>query len=76
MELAKLVSAFAKIKDFCKEKPEAFFVIVFQVSLLASAVLSINGNLSLANTFAAYAYFSLVIAVVLQLILLIMYRKK
>lgn len=76
MELAKLVSAFTKIKDFCKEKPEAFFVIVFQVSLLASAVLSINGNLSLANTFAAYAYFSLVIAVVLQLILLIMYRKK
>lgn len=71
MKLAKFFSAFAKICSFCKEKPEALFILIFQASLLASAVLSINGKPSLANAFATCAYISLVMVVVLQLVLLV-----
>jgi len=44
------------------------FVIGFQILLLTCAGLVIQGNSSLANEVAIYAYYSLVIGVFLQLI--------
>jgi len=57
-----------KIKKYFKNNPGAPFIIGFQLLLLVCVGLLIQGNLVIANEVAVYAYFSLVIGVVLQLI--------
>lgn len=57
-----------KIKKYLKDNPGAPFVIGFQLLLVVCAGLLIQGNSVMANEVAVYAYFSLVIGVVLQLI--------
>lgn len=57
-----------RIKRYLKDNPGAPFVIGFQLLLLICAGLLIQGNSVMANEVAGYAYFLLVIGVVLQLI--------
>jgi len=62
------VKILPKIKEYLKDNPGAPFVIGFQLLLVVCAGLLIQGNSVMANEVAVYAYFSLVIGVVLQLI--------
>lgn len=57
-----------RVKRYFMENLGAPFVIGFQILLLTCAGLVIQGNSSLANEVAIYAYYSLVIGVFLQLI--------
>ena len=57
-----------RIKRYFKDNPGAPFIIGFQLLLLVCAGLLIQGNSVMANEVAVYAYFLLVIGVVLQLI--------
>jgi len=59
---------FSGFKKFLGENPGGLFVLAFQGLLLVSVGFLIQGNSSFANTVATFAYFSLVIGVVLQLI--------
>jgi len=65
-----------KIKRYFKDNLGAPFVICFQVLLLSCAGLLIQGNSALANELAIYAFYSLVIGVVLQLISYVRYNKE
>jgi len=57
-----------RIKRYLKDNLWAPFIVSFQLLLLVSAGLLIQGNSVVANEVAVYAYFLLVIGVVLQLI--------
>lgn len=57
-----------RLKRYFRENLGAPFIIAFQVLLLGCAGLLVQGNSALANEVAIYAYYSLVIGVVLQLI--------
>jgi len=63
-------------KRYFRENLGAPFVIAFQVMLLLCAFLLIRGYSALANEVAVYAYYSLVVGVVLQLICFMKYREK
>jgi len=62
------VKLLPKIKRYFKDNPGAIFVMGFQLLLAVCAGLLIQGNLAMANELAEYAYFLLVIGVVLQLV--------
>lgn len=62
----------SQIKRYCG----APLIILFQAFLLLSAIFLIQGNSTLANNVAVYAYYSLVIGVALQLISLLMNGKE
>jgi len=53
----------------------ALFITGFQVLLLACAGLLIQGNSALANEVAVYAYYLLVVGVILQLVSYLKYGK-
>ena len=55
------------VKRYLRENLGAPFVIGFQVLLLVAAGLLVAGTSALANEVAVYAYYLLVIGVVLQL---------
>lgn len=57
-----------RIKRYFKDNLGAPFIIGFQLLLLVCAGLLIQGNSVMANEVGVYAYFLLVIGVVLQLI--------
>lgn len=57
-----------RIKRYFKDNPGAPFIVSFQLLLLVCAGLLIQGNSVVANEVAVYAYFLLVIGVVMQLI--------
>jgi len=57
-----------RIKRYFKDNPGAPFIIGFQLLLLACAGSLIQGNSVMANEVAVYAYFLLVIGVILQLV--------
>jgi len=65
-----------KIKKFFRENPVALCVLGFQGLLLVSAGLLIQGNSLLADSVATYAYFSLVLGVVLQFIYLVRHERR
>jgi len=64
-----------KIKRYFRENPGVPFIIMFQVLLLVSAGLLVQGGSGLANEVAVYAYYLLVVGVVLQLISFIRHGK-
>lgn len=68
MSLRSHVRLPPKIKRYFKDNPGAIFVMGFQLLLVVCAGLLIQDNLAMANEFAEYAYFLLVIGVVLQLV--------
>jgi len=65
-----------KIKEYFKDNPGVPFVIGFQLLLVVSAGLLIQGSSATANEVAIYAYYLLVIGVVLQLFSFVRHRKE
>ncbi len=65
----------AKIKSYVKENWGAPFIIAFMTLLLSSAVSLSIGSAQLADTIAIYAFYALVIGVLLQLICFLKFRK-
>ncbi|HGJ66018.1 TPA: hypothetical protein ENS27_11615 [bacterium] len=65
----------AKIRSYIKENWGAPFIIAFMTLLLSSAVSLSAGSAQLADTIAIYAFYALVIGVVLQLACFLKYRK-
>jgi amino acid transporter len=65
----------AKIKSYVKENWGAPFIIAFMTLLLSSAISLSAGSAQLADTIAIYAFYALVIGVLLQLICFLKYRK-
>jgi len=63
-----------KIKKYFKDNPGAPLVIGFQLLLVLCAVLLIQGSSAIANKVATYAYFLLVVGVVLQFIAYVRHR--
>jgi len=57
-----------KIVKYLRQNLGVLFIIVFQILLLSCAFLLIRGYSDLANGVAIYAYYFLVIGVVLQLV--------
>ena len=64
----KITINITRIVKYFRQNFGVHFVIVFQLLLLASAALLIRGYSTLADEVALYAVYSLVIAVVLQLV--------
>jgi len=60
---------------YFRENAGVPFVVGFIGLLLTCAGLLVQGNSNLANEVATYAYYSLVIGVVLQLVCFIKYKK-
>jgi len=65
-----------RIKGYVRENWGAPFISGFMVLLIATAALMVTSSESLANELAIYAYFALVVGVVLQLICFLKYNKK
>jgi hypothetical protein len=64
----RLFSFWSWAKRFFRENPGALFVVGFQVSLVACAVLLVVGLAYVAEGLAVVAYFMLVAGVVVQLV--------
>ena len=65
-----------RIKGYVRENWGAPFISGFMVLLIATAALMVTSSESLANELAIYAYFALVVGVVLQLVCFLKYNKK
>lgn len=63
--MRQLKASFVKIERYFIKKPGAFFIIVFDVLLLACAFLFIQGN-PLVNDVGIVAYCFLIVGIVLQ----------
>lgn len=63
--MRQLKVSFVKIERYFIKKPGAFFIIVFDMLLIACAFLLIQGN-PLVNDVAVFAYCLLIVGVVLQ----------
>lgn len=64
------------LKSYLRENWGAPFVIGFMLLLLICAGLLVGSRLDLANEVAIYAYYMLVVGVVLQLVSFLRYNKK
>jgi hypothetical protein len=56
-----------RIKAYVSENPGAPFILSFQSLLIACAMLLVEGNEAMANELAVYAYYALVLGVLLQI---------
>jgi hypothetical protein len=65
-----------KVKGYVKENWGSPFIVGFMLLLLSAAVSLSAGLSSLADAVAVYAYYALVVGVVLQLVCFLKYRKK
>lgn len=66
--VARSIKIPPRIKRYIRENPGAFFVVCFQALLLMCAFLLIRGNSVFAERIAVWAYFSLVVGFLLQLV--------
>ena len=64
----KITINITQIMTYFRRNMGVLFVIIFQILLLSCAALLIWGYSNLANEVAIYAYYSLVVGVVLQLV--------
>jgi hypothetical protein len=76
-----MIKAFARkvslrVKGYVKENWGAPFVLGFMALLIVSAVSLLMDFVVLANEVAVYAYYALVVGVVLQLVCFLKYRKR
>jgi heme/copper-type cytochrome/quinol oxidase subunit 4 len=76
-----LVNEFAqafrsRVKGYVRENWGAPFILAFIALLIVAAVSLAIGSSSLADDVAVYAYFSLVVGVVLQLVCFLKYGEK
>jgi undecaprenyl pyrophosphate phosphatase UppP len=67
---------FASFKDYVRENWGAPFVVGFMALLMVAAVSLLMDYIVLADEVAVYAYYALVIGVVLQLACFMKYRKR
>jgi hypothetical protein len=65
-----------KIIKYLRQNLGVLFIIIFQILLLSCAFLLIRGYSDLANGVAIYAYYSLVIGVVLHLVSFLYHRDR
>ena len=66
-----------KAKNYVKQNWGAPFIVGFMLLLFGTAAFSLDSGLSsLADDVAVYAFYALVLGVVLQLVCFIKYRKK
>lgn len=65
-----------RVKRYFKENPGAPFIIGFQVLLIICASLLFQGDLTLANEVAVYAYYLLVVGVVLHFVSFLRHSKE
>lgn len=65
-----------RVNRYFRENLGAPFIIVFQGLLLVCAGLLVQGNAGLANELAVYAYYLLVVGVVLQLVSFVRHGKE
>jgi len=70
----KVTINITKIVRYLRQNLGIPFIIVFQMLLLFCAFLLVRGYPNLANDVAIYAYYSLVIGVILQLVSFIQHR--
>ena len=56
----------SRIVSYLKKNPGALFIISFQIMLVTCAILMASGNETAANELAIYAFYALVIGVILQ----------
>ena len=66
----------ARIKGYVRENWGAPFVLGFMLLLIVAAVSLSIGLADVANEVAVYAYYALVVGVILQLVSFLKYRKK
>ena len=66
----------ARIKGYVRENWGAPFVLGFMLLLIVAAVSLSTGLADIANEVAVYAYYALVVGVILQLVSFLKYRKK
>jgi hypothetical protein len=66
-KVSKDVFSEERIRAYVKENPGAPFILGFQTLLIACVALLVNGAEAMANELAVYAYYMLVIGVLLQL---------
>lgn len=71
---AKAGSLLLSVKRFFRENPGAVFIVGFQVSLVACAIMLVLGMGVLAEGVAVVAYFLIVTGVVVQLVLFLKKR--
>ncbi len=64
----KVTINITRIVRYLRKNLGSPFIIVFQMLLLYCAFLLVRGNSNLANDVVVYAYYSLMIGVVLQLV--------
>ena len=72
--IMKVTINITKIVRYLRQNLGSPFIIVFQMLLLFCAFLLIRGYSNLANEVAVYAYYSLVIGVVLYLVSFLRHR--
>ena len=65
-----------KIKVYVKENWGSPFIVGFMLLLLSAAIFLSVGLSSLADTVAVYAFYALVVGVLLQLVCFLKYRRK
>lgn len=66
----------SRIKRYSRENWGAQFITGFMIILLVAVVSVATGSESLANELAIYAYYALVVGVVLQLVCFLKYNKR
>ena len=65
----------ARVKGYVRENWGTPFIAGFMIILLVAAASMVTGSEALANELANYAYFALVVGVVLQLVCFLKYNK-
>ena len=65
-----------KLKGYVKENWGSLFIVGFMLLLVSSAVSLSEGLSSLADGIAVYAFYALIVGVILQLVCFIKFREK
>ncbi len=65
-----------KLKKYFRENPGTLFILAFQILLASAAALLVEGNSALANEFAVYAFYALVIGVAIQVLVVVTGERK
>lgn len=71
-----VVEISARVKDYVRENCGAPFILGFMLLLVVATVSLVMDLCVLANEVAVYAYYSLIIGVVLQLVCFLKYNKR
>ncbi len=65
-----------QLRGYFRANPGTLFIVAFQVLLMTAAVLLVLGNSPVANEVAVYAFYAVVIGVVLQIVIVVREERK